>query len=228
MAPGTLYDLVPSATWVLNADGLITMWSRSAEELFGYTREEVLGTWAGDLLDPPLTPERGDTITRQMMDAELIGSTYRMRKADGSVHDFESRSAFVTDAEGNSSVLITSVEADALHRVESDLAIRQALFDQSPIGVGIFDTDLKYVAANEALAAMDGVLVSDHIGKTIADVMPGIDTARVRTIQRACWTPANPSWTRASSARSRPTAARGRSGRCPTTAFRRRAGRPSG
>ncbi|NUP34951.1 MAG: SpoIIE family protein phosphatase [Streptomycetaceae bacterium] len=184
VAPGTLYDLVPSATWVLNADGLITMWSRSAEELFGYTREEVLGTWAGDLLDPPLTPERGDTITRQMMDAELIGSTYRMRKADGSVHDFESRSAFVTDAEGNSSVLITSVEADALHRVESDLAIRQALFDQSPIGVGIFDTDLKYVAVNEALAAMDGVPVSDHIGKTIADVMPGIDTARVRTIQQ--------------------------------------------
>ncbi|NUU25165.1 MAG: hypothetical protein HOV68_27235, partial [Streptomycetaceae bacterium] len=34
VAPGTLYDLVPSATWVLDSQGCIIMWSRSAEKLF--------------------------------------------------------------------------------------------------------------------------------------------------------------------------------------------------
>jgi PAS domain S-box-containing protein len=184
VAPGTLYDLVPSATWVLDADGLVTMWSRSAEQLFGYTRDQVLGRWAGDLMDPPLRPEDKDAIEREIADAELVGGIYRMRRADGTVGAFESRSAFVTDAQGNRSILITSVEADALHRVEADLAMRQALFDQSPIGVGIFDTDLKYVAVNDALAAMDGVPAGEHVGRTIDEIMPGIDTARVRTIQQ--------------------------------------------
>ncbi|MDI2128901.1 SpoIIE family protein phosphatase [Yinghuangia seranimata] len=184
VAPGTLYDLVPSATWVLDSDGLITMWSRSAEKLFGYTREAALGRWAGDLLDPPLTQADRGRIEQEIADRELVGGTYRIRCGDGSVRDFESRSAFVTDAEGNRSVLITSVEAEALHRVEADLAMREALFDQSPIGVGIFDAELRYVAVNDALAAMDGVSVAAHLGRTIDEVMPGIDTARVRTIQQ--------------------------------------------
>ncbi|WTW95272.1 SpoIIE family protein phosphatase [Streptomycetaceae bacterium NBC_01309] len=184
VAPGTLYDLVPSATWVLDSQGLVTMWSRSAEKLFGYRRDDILGRWAGELLEPPLTEADRERIEQEIADVELVGGTYRMRRADGTVGEFESRSAFVTDAAGNRSILITSVEADALHRVEADLAMREALFDQSPIGVGIFDTDLRYVAANEALAAMDGVPAADHIGRTIDDIMPGIDTARVRTIQQ--------------------------------------------
>ncbi|HSA49916.1 MAG TPA: SpoIIE family protein phosphatase [Yinghuangia sp.] len=184
VAPGTLYDLVPSATWVTDSAGKVIMWSRSAERLLGYSRAEILGRWAGDLLVPPLDEADRNHVNLDAAEAELVGGVYRMRRADGTVKDFESRSAFVTGADGSRSILVTSVEADALHRVEADLAIREALFDQSPIGVGIFDTDLRYVAVNQALARMDGVPVADHLGRTIDEIMPGIDTARVRTIQQ--------------------------------------------
>ncbi|UGQ09441.1 SpoIIE family protein phosphatase [Yinghuangia sp. ASG 101] len=184
VAPGTLYDLVPSATWVLDAMGNVIMWSRSAEKLFGYARDDIIGCWAGDLLDPPLRESDRTRFGSGGGDVELVGGIYRMRRADGTVGEYESRSAFVTGADGTRSILITSVEAEALHRVEADLAIREALFDQSPIGVGIFDTDLRYVAVNEALVAMSGVSAEEHLGRTIDEIMPGIDTARVRTIQQ--------------------------------------------
>ena len=42
-------------------------------------------------------------------------------------------------------------------------------------GVAVFDTDLRYVYVNPALARMNGLTVDEHTGRTIAEVLPGLD-----------------------------------------------------
>jgi len=48
------------------------------------------------------------------------------------------------------------------------------LYDSAPIGLGLIDTELRYVRVNKMLAIINGVPQEDHIGRTVREVIPGI------------------------------------------------------
>jgi PAS domain S-box-containing protein len=49
-------------------------------------------------------------------------------------------------------------------------------YDEAPIGLCYFDLDLRYVHANEWLADLNGTPTSEHLGRTVADVLPEVAT----------------------------------------------------
>ncbi len=54
-----------------------------------------------------------------------------------------------------------------------------ALFHSSMVGVGILDRQFRFRAINDALASMNGIPASEHIGKTIYAVL-GSAAAKVQ------------------------------------------------
>ena len=50
----------------------------------------------------------------------------------------------------------------------------QQLFREAPVGLCLMDTDMRYVHINERLAEMNGAPVSEHIGKSLSEVIPEI------------------------------------------------------
>ncbi len=50
----------------------------------------------------------------------------------------------------------------------------EAIYTQAPIGLFSMDRDLRYVRVNDYLAKNNGVPAADHIGRTIAEVLPDI------------------------------------------------------
>src|SRR4051794_19082221 len=54
---------------------------------------------------------------------------------------------------------------------EKSLGLLDTLFTTAPVGLGFVDTDLRFVRINEALAAMNGLSVADHIGRSIDEVL---------------------------------------------------------
>jgi PAS domain S-box-containing protein len=73
---------------------------------------------------------------------------------------------------------ITCASINITDRKQVELALRQsettlsAFIASSPIGIAFFDRDLRYVHANDALAAINGVPLSEHLGRTIWEVLP--------------------------------------------------------
>jgi len=59
----------------------------------------------------------------------------------------------------------------AFHSQELVQQLFNAVFDSSPVGVGVCDGDLRIVVVNSALAAMDGLEPEDHKGKTVREVL---------------------------------------------------------
>ena len=57
---------------------------------------------------------------------------------------------------------------------EEARTLLDTLVAEAPDGVAIFDRDLRYVRVNDALAAINGVPVEDHPGRTLADIVPGV------------------------------------------------------
>jgi len=60
----------------------------------------------------------------------------------------------------------------ALQQKDESLALLNAWLASSPVAFAFVDTELRYVYANEALAAINGIPLSQHIGRTFKEVLP--------------------------------------------------------
>lgn len=68
---------------------------------------------------------------------------------------------------GNS---IMSLESLPAHR----LAQLEAIYDGAPVGLCFLDRNLRYISLNRRLSEMNGVPAADHLGRTVAEVLPAL------------------------------------------------------
>lgn len=50
----------------------------------------------------------------------------------------------------------------------------EAIYDSAPIGLCVFDTELRYKRINKRLAEINGIPAEEHIGKTVREVFPDL------------------------------------------------------
>ena len=55
-----------------------------------------------------------------------------------------------------------------------DVGLLAALVDTAPMGVAVLGPDLLIQRVNATLARMNGVAQDEHLGRTIAEVLPGL------------------------------------------------------
>jgi PAS domain S-box-containing protein len=60
----------------------------------------------------------------------------------------------------------------ARERSDEMLALLDTIFTHAPTGLTFLDTEFRYVRINEALAAMNGLPVEAHIGRSVREVLP--------------------------------------------------------
>lgn len=76
-----------------------------------------------------------------------------------------------------SELLRTGQRISATKASEQHSSIQWSLnliYREAPIGLCYLDTDLRYVYINEWLAAINGIPVEGHLGRTIAELLPGV------------------------------------------------------
>ncbi|SDN29474.1 SpoIIE family protein phosphatase [Actinacidiphila guanduensis] len=208
--PGTLLDTLRVAVVMLDTSGRVLLWSPLAEEVLGWSGEDVVGRRVGGLFGPaerppedtpgsgtPKVGARGTPVSAERILAELMrygrwSGILALRHRDGHSVQVETRASLLVDGEGRPFVLASMVETSRLRTLEHDLAALDALFDSSPLGVAIFDTDLRYVRINAALAAMNGVPPADHIGRTVHDILDPAVAGRISELQREVLTTGRP------------------------------------
>jgi PAS domain S-box-containing protein len=71
---------------------------------------------------------------------------------------------------------LARIAEDVAHRLEAvpgqSLSQLRALYDNAPVGLGLLDTSLHYVALNRRLAAMHHSTVAAHLGRSVAEMLP--------------------------------------------------------
>ncbi len=53
-------------------------------------------------------------------------------------------------------------------------AVMDAIITTAPEGFGLFDTSMRYVRVNQALADINGVPIDEHEGRTLSEIVPGV------------------------------------------------------
>ncbi|HYX13387.1 MAG TPA: PAS domain S-box protein [Nostoc sp.] len=78
-------------------------------------------------------------------------------------------------AEAEREQLLALLQTEQTRLVEANVLL-DTLFNNAPIGIGLWDEKLTYVRLNDALAEINGFPQEVHIGKTVAQVLPGVDS----------------------------------------------------
>ncbi|MFD8592006.1 SpoIIE family protein phosphatase [Streptomyces sp. NPDC059637] len=189
---GSLLDALKVAVVLLDATGRVLLWSPAAEEILGWPGERIVGRLLGTVLDPggeepglreggpgggrenwSSGPELGEYILDRLLRTGRWEGVVPLRHRDGHLVRVEALASMLVDGDGRPFILASVAEIGRLRRLEHDLAALDSLFDSSPLGVAILDTDLRYVRVNRALARMNGRPVAAHLGRTVAEVHEG-------------------------------------------------------
>ncbi len=165
----------------------ITYTNHAFRELYGYSREELLGK-SPDILNAEETVEQ---IQREIYETVSSGRTWKgealNRRKDGSTFPCEMSIYPLRDANGDI-FAYSSVQRDiakrklaeerfqASHRVTvSQLAELESIYESTPVGLSFVDTDLRYLRINKRLARMNGKSVAEHIGKKVSEMILDLD-----------------------------------------------------
>ncbi|MGK4585609.1 SpoIIE family protein phosphatase [Kitasatospora sp. HPMI-4] len=175
---------VPIATALVAADGRILHWSPDAVALLGYTAEEAIGRYAADLL---VGDERRPEVL-ELFDSILHGRSWSgvfpVRHRDGHQVNLEFRTHPISGPGGQPLVLAVASDVTVLQQLQADLAVLDGFFNQSPVGMAVYDPQLRFVRLNEALARVNGLSVAEHLGRRLSEVLPGINGEEIEAVMR--------------------------------------------
>ncbi|MBL1086169.1 SpoIIE family protein phosphatase [Streptomyces actinomycinicus] len=184
--PSGLLDLLSVAAVVLNAEGQVVFWSSRADDLFGYTASEALGQYAAQLT---IHEEHRDEVIKLFAEVMESGTdwagVFPIRHKDGSTRLVEFRNMRLLDDLGDTYALGLAADQATVEQVERDAALAMRLVSQSPVGLAILDSDLRYVAVNPALERITGQSAAERLGRSAGEVLTFLDTdpeARLRHV----------------------------------------------
>ncbi|MFI1167580.1 SpoIIE family protein phosphatase [Streptomyces sp. NPDC020801] len=183
--PSGLLDVLGVASVVLDAQGRIVLWSPQAEELFGYSAQEALGQYAARIM---VHEEHLDLVVKLFADVLQTGQgwagAFPIRRKDGTTRLVEFRNMRLLDDRGHVYALGLAADQSTVQRLERDVALSARIVSQSPLGLAVLDTRLRYVSVNQALERIDGVSAEEHVGRTVREVLPQLDPDEVQSSAR--------------------------------------------
>ncbi|QFR03209.1 SpoIIE family protein phosphatase [Streptomyces phaeolivaceus] len=182
--PGGLLDLLHVASVVLDADGRIALWSPAMEQLLGYSAREALRQRADTLLVAPENRPRARELFSQVRAGARWAGVFPLRCRDGGERAVEFRTMRLLDSEGKPHLLGLAADAMTVRGVERDLALSHSLVNQTPVGIAVFDTDLRWIGVNPALERMNGLPESALVGRRIGEVLPDLDVEAIEARMR--------------------------------------------
>ncbi|AZQ38355.1 PAS domain S-box protein [Streptomyces cyaneochromogenes] len=191
--PTGLLDVLSVAAVVVDAAGRIVFWTPQAEDLFGYTSEEALGTYAARLfIQPEHLPAVAKLFAEVLETGRSWAGAFPVRHKDGSTRLTEFRNMRLLDDLGDVYALGIAADHSLLKRVETDLALCERLISQSPIGIALLDPDLHYLLVNPALERIDATPAEEHIGRRLRETLPLPDIDTIESALRQVLTTGTP------------------------------------
>ncbi|MFD3925289.1 SpoIIE family protein phosphatase [Streptomyces sp. NPDC058614] len=183
-APGGLLDLLQVAAVVVDSYGHIGLWSPEAEQLLGYRAEEALGRRTDELLVSPDNLQRARQVFAQVRSGARWAGVFPMQHKDGTERPVEFRTMRLHDRDGRIHLLSLVTDATTVRRVERDLALSHSLVQQTPVGIGVFDNDLRWVGVNPALELINGLPEDEVLGHRMGEMLPGLDVEAIESRMR--------------------------------------------
>jgi len=171
----SVFNSAPAGMFCLDGDGMVTMWTPSAERMFGWTGEEVIGRF-----NPIVTDEKKDEFFNNhnyvmsggsILDRDVI----RIRRDGSPVHlllsvaPIKNQNGVILGAIGMCSDItnLKSIEG----ALQEEILRRKVLFDQAPVGIVVIDPSTAGILeSNKTAHEQLGYSKEEFASMTIFDI----------------------------------------------------------
>jgi PAS domain S-box-containing protein len=158
-------------------DGVIVTWNRSAERLYGYTAQEIVGR-SISILIPPGQPDELPDVLARVSAGERVEHYEAVRRAkDGQLVDVSLTVSPITDATGQ--IIGACVMArDLTARKRAGIALRtselrwRSVIDSAVDGIIVIDAKGRVEAFNRGAERLFGYRALEVIGRNVNMLMP--------------------------------------------------------
>jgi PAS domain S-box-containing protein len=181
-----IVDTAVDGIITIGEDGTVDSMNLAAERIFGFTRDEVVGSNITTLMPEPFRSEHAGYLTAYLTTGHkrIIGSVREVvgLRKDGSTFPME---LAVSETRLGTRRIFTGIVRDITEfksalaertRLVAELgaerALLNSLLDKAPVGLGFFDPELHILRINPALAEMSGLTSGDHLGLTLQEALP--------------------------------------------------------
>ncbi|MEP7178185.1 MAG: PAS domain S-box protein [Pseudonocardiales bacterium] len=168
--------------WIAGPDGAIQYVNAHARTHTGFSCEPG-ADWGGST-----HPDDAEQVRLSWEHAKATGTPFarecRLRSLDGTYRWHSVRVRPLRDENGavvNWCGTAADIEEAKQRETELRLAQRataeaaallETLHSNSPVGIGLVDREFRVMRVNDALAAINGATVEEHVGKTVAAIAP--------------------------------------------------------
>ncbi len=122
LTPGAVLDAVPRAIVAIDIEGTVLSWNRSAELLYGWTAEEILGRNVFDVLVPPAFSGEATAILEEIRSSGEWSGEIPTLHRDGRILEVAILDRAVVDEEGRVVAVVAECEDRTARRdLESEL-----------------------------------------------------------------------------------------------------------
>ncbi|GAA4832307.1 SpoIIE family protein phosphatase [Kitasatospora terrestris] len=170
------FDTMPMAR-ALADDGLtVTGWSRAAAELFGRPAADVLGQ--------PLTALLADGHPVPELSAVEDGVVLRAVHGDGRVLTLGVHATALDGPGGRRMWSLAAIDLATAPWWRSSHSALERFLSDSPYGIAVLDTELRYVWGNRTLERIAGVPNAARVGRRMAEILPELGSEAVDEVMR--------------------------------------------
>jgi PAS domain S-box-containing protein len=172
-------DAGQMAVWDWDIASGRIVWNDQYFRLLGYepgSIEPSYDAWAGRVLPEDLT--KVEAKLREAMELGIrYSAQYRVRGANDQIHWIQAYGQ-VSRLEDGRPERFYGMILDVTDRVYSEaerqkkLEEIEALYDNAPLGLVLFDKDFRYLRINRTLAQINGAPVDAHFHRTLRDMVP--------------------------------------------------------
>lgn len=180
----TIADAMPQIVWSTGPAGQPDYVNDRWYHFTGMAPGSEVGAAWTELVHPD---DRNRTASRwrhSLDTGEPFEIEHRLRARDGSYRWFMGRAVPIRDRRGrierwfgtSTDIHDKKLAEQALVTAQVQLEARvlelESLYHHAPIGLAVIDRELRYLRVNDALAAMNGLPASDHIGRSVVEIAP--------------------------------------------------------
>lgn len=180
-----LVEYAPDAMVLIDECGKIQLLNRKAEQLFGWSREALIGQAVEQLMPPDGRAQHlglrdrflATPVPRMMAEGR---SNLHAQRRDGSIFPVE---ISLSPIQGDTGLLVSASVRDLSDRVKAEQEMRQALAALDAIADGAFIFDAKTLRctyANKSGTRFVGISHAELFDKTLFELRPDIDEAAFR------------------------------------------------
>ena len=178
------------ATWDLDVQTNRVIWSPNHFKIFGCEPapggETTIAVWK-KCVHPDDLKRVMHAVKTARETISLYSIEYRIVRADtAQIRWLSVFGRYFYDSKGEA-VRFIGVVFDITDRKKAELALHESeqtvrrqlaeiesLYQTTPVGLAVLDTDLRFVRLNQRLAEINGLSVEAHIGRTVREIVPDL------------------------------------------------------